>query len=71
LCSSQISLGRSNQGEWGGRDVWYAWVRRRKFWWKSPKKRVYSEDRGVDGRMGSEWILGRLEHGWVDSVGPG
>jgi hypothetical protein len=29
------------------------------FWWESPKERDYSEDRGVDERMGSEWILGR------------
>jgi hypothetical protein len=26
----------------------------------SPKVRDHLEDRGVDGRMGSEWILGRL-----------
>jgi hypothetical protein len=25
-----------------------------RFWWESPKKRYHSEDRGVDGRMGSE-----------------
>jgi hypothetical protein len=38
-----------------------------------PKKRDHSEDQGVDARMGSEWILGRLAqegHG-VDSVGSG
>jgi hypothetical protein len=35
-----------------------------RFWWESQKERDLSEDRGVDGRMGSEWILGRL-----DSVG--
>jgi hypothetical protein len=27
------------------------------------KERVHSEDRGVDERMGSEWILGRLAAG--------
>jgi len=27
------------------------------------KERDHSEDRGVDGRMGSEWILGRLAGG--------
>jgi len=27
------------------------------------KERNHFEDRGVDGRMGSEWILGRLA-GW-------
>jgi hypothetical protein len=31
-----------------------------KVWWESPKEREYSEDRGVVGRMGSEWILGSL-----------
>jgi hypothetical protein len=32
------------------------------FWWESPKERDHSEDRGVDGRMVSEWIL--REIGW-------
>jgi hypothetical protein len=27
---------------------------------ESPKERDHSEDRGVDGRMGSKWTLGRL-----------
>jgi hypothetical protein len=46
--------------------MWLAWDKREKhtsFWWESPKKRDHSEDRGVDGRMGSEWILGRLAGG--------
>jgi hypothetical protein len=29
----------------------------RRFWWESRKEIDYSEDRGVDGKMGSEWIL--------------
>jgi hypothetical protein len=29
----------------------------------SPKERDHSEDQGVDERMGSEWILGRLDRG--------
>jgi hypothetical protein len=36
----QISIGRSNKGERGGRDVWHAWERKIKctrFWWKSQK----------------------------------
>jgi hypothetical protein len=42
------------------------------FWWESPKERDHSEDRGVDGRMGSKWILGRLVWGCgVDSPGSG
>jgi hypothetical protein len=38
---------------------------------ESPKKTAYSEDLGVDGRMGSECILGRLAEGecGVDPVG--
>jgi hypothetical protein len=34
-----------------------------RFWWESQKKRDHLEDQGVDGRMGSEWILGRLSRG--------
>jgi hypothetical protein len=30
------------------------------FWWESPKERDHLEDQGVDGSMGSEWILGRF-----------
>jgi hypothetical protein len=29
-------------------------------WWESQKERDHLKDQGVDGRMGSEWILGRL-----------
>jgi hypothetical protein len=34
---------------------------------ESPKEKDHSEDRGVDGMMGSEWILGRLAGGieWI------
>jgi hypothetical protein len=34
-----------------------------RFWWESLKGRNHSEDKGVDGRMGSKWILGRLAGG--------
>jgi hypothetical protein len=44
-----------------------AWVRGekkyRRVWWKRPKERVHSEERGVDRTMGSEWILERLAEG--------
>jgi hypothetical protein len=62
----KISLGRSNQGEWGGRDVWHPWEGRgmcTRFWWESQKERDHLEDQGKDGRMGSEWIFGRLAWG--------
>jgi hypothetical protein len=32
------------------------------------KERDHSEDRGVDGRMGSEWILGILTGGDVEWI---
>jgi hypothetical protein len=49
--------------------MWHAWERREKckrFWWESPKERDHSEDQGVNGRMGSEWILGRLAGVWIE-----
>jgi hypothetical protein len=44
-----------------------------RFWWESPKERVHSEDRDVDGRMRSECILVRLaaEGYELDSIGSG
>jgi hypothetical protein len=33
------------------------------FWWESSKERDQSEDRDVDERMGSEWMLGTLAGG--------
>jgi hypothetical protein len=38
-----------------------------RFWWGIPKERNYSKDRGIDGRMRSDWILGRLAGGvdWI------
>jgi hypothetical protein len=63
LCSSPDIWGRSNQGEWGQPEMWHTWERRGKctgFWWESLKERDNFEDRGIDGRMGSERISGRL-----------
>jgi hypothetical protein len=34
-----------------------------RFWWESQKERDHLEGQGVDGRMGSERILGRLAGG--------
>jgi hypothetical protein len=50
--------------------MWHAWDRREKcmkFCWESPKERDHSEDEGIEGRMGSEWILRRLAGGvnWI------
>jgi hypothetical protein len=38
-----------------------------KFWWESPKERDHSEDQGVGGCTGSEWMLGGLAWGcgWI------
>jgi hypothetical protein len=37
-----------------------------RFWWESPKERGHLEDQDVVGKMGSEWILGRLAWGvWI------
>jgi hypothetical protein len=55
--------------------MWHAWERREKcstFRWESPKERDHLENQGVSGRMGSEWILGRLAWGCgLDSTGSG
>jgi hypothetical protein len=48
--------------------MWYAWERREyctRFWWGIKKERDLLEDRAVNGRMGTEWILGRLDVVWV------
>jgi hypothetical protein len=43
-----------------------------RFLWESPKERDHLEDPGVDGRIVSECILGRLAEGCgADSVGSG
>jgi hypothetical protein len=46
--------------------MWHACERRGKytgFWWESQKERDHLEDQGIDGRMVSECILGRLSGG--------
>jgi hypothetical protein len=54
---------------------WNAWERKEKctrFWWESPKERNHSEDQNINGRMGSEWMLGRLAQGCgLDVTGSG
>jgi hypothetical protein len=42
-------------------------------WWEILKEIAHSEDRGLDGRMGSEWMLGILAggKGVMDSVSSG
>jgi hypothetical protein len=49
--------------------MWHARDKREKctrFWWESPKEKDHLEDQGVDGRMGSKWILRRLAGGVWD-----
>jgi hypothetical protein len=46
--------------------MWHAWEKRGKctmFRWENWKERDHLEDQGVGGRMGSEWMLGRLAGG--------
>jgi hypothetical protein len=46
--------------------MWHAWERGEKCrgcCWESPNEKGHLEDRGVDGRMGSKWIVGRLAGG--------
>jgi hypothetical protein len=53
---------KSRKTRWARHNM--ACMRRRdkctRFWLEGPKERDHSEDQGVDGRMASEWILGRL-----------
>jgi hypothetical protein len=37
--------------------------KRKMFWWEIPNERDHLEDKGIDGRRGSEWLLGRLARG--------
>jgi hypothetical protein len=49
--------------------MWHAWKMREKctrFWWESPKERDHSEDRGVDERMRSEWMIGWECVEWIE-----
>jgi hypothetical protein len=39
------------------------------FWWESPNERDHLEDQGVDGRMRSEWFLGRFAGGVLSGSG--
>jgi hypothetical protein len=44
--------------------MWHAQERRgkcKRFWWESQKEGDHLEEQDVDGRMGSELILGRLD----------
>jgi hypothetical protein len=55
--------------------MWHAWERRGMrtgLLWESQKERDHLDDQGVDGKMGSEWILGNwLGKCGVDPVCPG
>jgi hypothetical protein len=51
---SLISLGRSSQGEWGGRGMWHAWER-------TENCTIFFVRKPEDVIMGLECILGRLD----------
>jgi hypothetical protein len=69
ICTNpQIFLGRSNQGKLGGRGMWLTCERREKcIRFKRESMREDLEDQGLDGRMGSEKIVGELAGGieWI------
>jgi hypothetical protein len=54
----------SRRMKWAGACGTHGREKCKRFRWESPKERNYSEDRGVDGRMGLEWMLGRLAGRW-------
>jgi hypothetical protein len=75
LCSSAdiIRQVKSRRMRWAGHVERMEEERKvYKVLWKSPKERDHFEDQGVGGKMGSEWILGRLAGGCgLDSTGSG
>jgi hypothetical protein len=43
--------------------MWHAWDRTEnnaRFLWEGPMERDHLKDQGIDGRMGLNWISGRL-----------
>jgi hypothetical protein len=56
---------------WGGGGMWHAWERVETcsgFWWESSKGKGHLEDQGLDGRMGSKRILGKLVGGGLECI---
>jgi hypothetical protein len=68
----QILLGRSNEGEWGGRGMWHAWEREetcKGFWRESLREINHLKDKGIDGKMGQMDLRGIVWGCGVDSPG--
>jgi hypothetical protein len=60
----QISLGKSRRMRWAGHVARIGEERKvYKVLVGSPREGDHLEDQGVGGKMGSEWILGRLAWG--------
>jgi hypothetical protein len=64
---------KSSRIRWVGHMArWERGETRTGFWWQSRREKDHLEGQGVDGRIGSEWTLGRLVGGCgVDSPGSG
>jgi hypothetical protein len=59
--SPNIRYVKSRRMRWAGNVARMEEESNTRFWWESPKERDHSEDQGVGGKMGSEWILGTLD----------
>jgi hypothetical protein len=44
----------SRRMRWAGHVAWETTEKCTGFWWESPEERDHSEERSVDGRMGSQ-----------------
>jgi hypothetical protein len=61
LSTNIIRQIKSRRMRWAGHEIHMREeIKCTVFWWGGLKERDHLEDQGIYGRMGSEWILGRL-----------